>query len=140
MEFMSQPQQYWDEIESKRILLEEVMGNAADVFLQQGFHPDDFILDKYTMYDYLGAPLWEAYTQERCEGPGFFALSGPDVLYLQSYLMVDPENAYMAFQFFRLPDYERGNRAWLYLDQESGKWKKGPGKDYIELDRLLEQK
>lgn len=52
--------------------------------------------------------------------------------------MVDPENAHMMFQLFRLPDYERGNRAWLVYDQE--KWKKGPGKDFFDLDELLEQK
>ena len=138
--FLAQPRQYWDEVESKRILLDEVMENAADTLVQREFHPDDFILDRYTMYDYLGSPLWEAYAQERCEGPGFFSFSGPDVFYLQSYLMIDPENAYMAFQFFRLPDYEKGNRAWLFLDQETGTWKKGPGRDFIDLERLLEQR
>ena len=38
----------------------------------------------------------------------------------------------------KLPDYERGNRAWLMLDK--GKWKKGPGRDYIDLEELLEQR
>ena len=57
---------------------------------------------------------------------------------MQTHIKVDSENAYIAFQLFRLPDYERGNRAWLVLDQ--GKWKKGPGRDYIDLQGLLEQK
>ena len=58
-----------------------------------------------------------------------------DIIYMQTHIKVDSENAYIAFQLSRLPDYERGNRSWLVLDQDSETWKKGPGRDYIDFAR-----
>lgn len=138
--FISQTGQYWDEMEDKRILMEFLMENAEEELQQRGYNPVAFVLDKYAMYDFLGAPLWETYLDELEEGPGFVSFQGTDIIYLQAYIMVDPENAHIAFQFFKLPDYERGNRAWLIYDQESETWKKGPGKDFFDLEELLEQK
>ena len=138
--FFSQTQQYWDELEDKRILIDAMMEDAAKELQQRGYNPEDFIVDRNAMYYFLGEPLWETYTDEPEEGPGFVAFQENDIIYLQVYIMVDPENAYMAFQLFRLPDYERGNRAWLIFDQESETWKKGPGKDFFELEDLLELK
>ena len=138
--FFSQTDKYWGELEDKRMLMDAVMENAAQELQSRGYSPEDFILDKYTMYEFLGEPLWETYVDESEKGMGFVSFQGADIIYMQAYIMVDPENAYMAFRFFKLPDYERGNRAWLIFDQETEKWKKGPGRDFIDLEELLEQK
>ena len=136
--FFSQIQKYWDELEDKRMLMDAVMENAAEELQERGYNPADFIVDRNTMYDFLGTPLWETYQDAPEEGPGFLTFQETDIIYMQTHIKVDSENAYIAFQLSRLPDYERGNRAWLVLDQ--GKWKKGPGRDYIDLKGLLEQK
>ena len=138
--FISQTEYFWKELDDKRMLLDVVMENAVEELQQRGYDPDAFILDKYAMYDFLGEPLWETYVDEPEEGPGFVAFQETDIIYMQTYIMINTENAYTAFQFFKLPDYERGNRAWLIYDQESEKWKKGPGRDFFDLEELLEQK
>ena len=138
--FISQTEYFWNELDDKRMLIDVVMENAAEELQQRGYDPDAFILDKYAFYDFLGEPLWETYVDESGEGPGFIAFQENDIIYMQTYILIDAENAYTAFQFFKLPDYERGNRAWQIYDQESEKWEKGPGRDFFDLEKLLEQK
>lgn len=111
------------------------MENAAEELQQRGYDPASFILDKHTMYEFLGSPLRK---EEYEEWLGFFAFLGTDIIYMWTYVIIDPGKAFMGFQFFKLPDYERGNRAWLVYDQD--KWKKGPGRDYFDLEELLEQR